>query len=121
MRVLQWISQNWELICICFGIAVNAAGLFYNIYKFWRSGNLRTAQKWLLVLEAAREYEMEAERYENYTAAEKLQYVLSRLRVFTAEMGLAYDEGKLTEQVRADIAFSKEVNAAKSQESGALD
>ena len=119
--MLQWIGQNWELICICFGIAVNALGLGYNVYKFWRSGTLHTAQKWLLVLEAAREYELEAERYTGYSAAEKLQYVLSRLRIFTSEMGVTYDEEKLTEQIRADIAFSKEVNATKSPVPQALD
>ena len=116
MEFLKWFSTNWELIVICFGILVNLAGVGYNIYKFYRAGHNKSAALWLCVLEAAREYEKEAERFVNYTAAEKLQYVLSRLRVFTAELGCSFDEERLTEQIAADIAFSKEVNAVKSDE-----
>ena len=32
--MLKWIAENWELVGICFGIAVNVAALAYNIYKF---------------------------------------------------------------------------------------
>lgn len=112
MGFFEWLNVNWELIVICFGILVNLAGVAYNIYKFYRAGNNKSAAMWLCVLEAAREYEQEAEAFPHYTAAEKLQYVLSRLRVFTAEMGILFDEEALIEQISADIAFSKAVNAA---------
>ena len=56
-----------------------------------------------------------AEGFPSYTSAEKLQYVLSRLRIFTAELGCDFDEAALTERIEADIAFSKEVNADKSE------
>ena len=115
MNILLWLNQNWELICICFGILVNLAGLVYNVLKFCRSGQARQAADWLAVLEAAREFEKEAEAFADYSAAEKLQYVLSRLRVFTAELGCSFDEERLTAQIEADIAFSKAVNARKSE------
>ena len=41
--------------------------------------------------------------------------MLSRLRIFTAELGLAFDEERLIAQIEADIAFSKAVNAHKSE------
>lgn len=116
MQFLKWLTVNWELIFICFGILVNLAGVVYNICKFYRTGHNKSAAMWLCVLEAAREYEKEAEAFLHYTAAEKLQYVLSRLRVFTAELGIAFDEETLTEQINRDIAFSKVVNAAGNEE-----
>ena len=116
MEFLKWLTVNWELIFICFGILVNLAGVVYNICKFCRTGNNKSAAMWLCVLEAAREYEKEAESFPHYTAAEKLQYVLSRLRVFTAELGVSFDEDKLIEQINADIAFTKAVNAGSGDE-----
>lgn len=115
MGVMEWIHANWELIFICLGVIVNAAGLVYNIIKFCSTGKAKNAANWIAILQAAREYEKEAEGYAEYTSAEKLQYVLSRLRMFTAELGCAYDEAALTDQIEADIAFSKEVNADKSE------
>ena len=115
MEFFKWISGNWELIFICFGILVNLAGVSYNLLKFYRAGKSKSAAAWLCVLEAAREYEKEAEKFTNYTAAEKLQYVLSRLRLLTAELGIPFDEARLSAQIEADIAFSKEVNATKSE------
>ena len=112
---MLWLNQNWELLCICFGILVNAVGIAYNIYKLCRGAHGKSAVKWLTLLEAARQYEIEAEGFESYTAAEKLQYVLSRLRVLTAELGYPFDEARLRAQIEADIAFSKEVNATKSE------
>lgn len=115
MNVLLWLNQNWELICICFGILVNAAGLAYNIYKLCRGGHAKSAACWITILEAARTYEIEAEQFQDYTATEKLQYVLSRLRTLTAELGMPFDEARLTAQIEADIAFSKEVGGTKSE------
>jgi hypothetical protein len=113
---LNWLTTHWELIFIAFGILVNLAGVVYNICKFYRAGHNKGAAIWLCVLEAAREYEKEAEAFTHYTSAEKLQYVLSRLRVFTAELGAPFDEERLTEQISADIAFTKAVNASAREE-----
>ena len=115
MNVLLWLNQNWELICICFGILVNAVGVAYNIYKLCRGTHAKSAARWLTILEATRQYEIEAEQFQDYTAAEKLQYVLSRLRTLPAELGIPFAEARLTAQIEADIAFSKEVNATKSE------
>lgn len=115
MNMLLWLEQNWEMICICFGILVNLAGLAYNVFKLCRSGKTKNAHHWIAILEAAREFEKEAETFADYSATEKLQYVLSRLRVFTAELGCAFDEERLIAQIEADIAFSKAVNAQKSE------
>jgi hypothetical protein len=115
MEFLQWIRDNWDLILVIFGVLVNAFGLIYNICKFCRAGKAKSAANWIRIIEAARQYEIEAEGFTSYTSAEKLQYVLSRLRVFTAELGCAFDEEALTARIEADIAFSKEVNADKSE------
>ncbi|MBR6728274.1 MAG: hypothetical protein IKM08_08795 [Clostridia bacterium] len=115
MEFFQWIRENWDLILVVFGIAVNVLGLVYNIYKLCRAGKAKSAANWMRITEAARQYEIEAEGFPSYTSAEKLQYVLSRLRIFTAELGCDFDEAALTERIEADIAFSKEVNADKSE------
>ncbi|MBQ3483859.1 MAG: hypothetical protein IJA78_06795 [Clostridia bacterium] len=115
MNFLTWITENWELVCILLGVLVNAAALVYNIYKLCRSGKLRASQNWLELLEAARRFEVEAEGFAEYSSAEKLHYVLSRLRNYAAELGCAYDEERLIEQINNDIAFTKAVNADKSE------
>ncbi len=115
MRILEWIVANREMTAIVFGILVNALGLAYNIYKIARSGRAKNLYNWLRILEAARQYEAEAEASAGYTAAEKLNYVLARLRAYAAELGYPYNAEKFTAQVEADIAFSKEVNAGKSE------
>lgn len=115
MNIFLWLEQNWEMICIAFGVLVNALGLIYNIYRLCRSGQGKRAQDWLAVLDAARELELEAEACPAFTAAEKLQYVLSGLNAFMAERGCSFDEESLIARVEADIAFSKQVNARKSE------
>ena len=115
MSVLQWLQENWEVLCIVFGLIVNALGLAYNIWKYVRAGGSKKQEKLLEVLRAAREYEREAECMTGYSGAEKLQYVLSRLRILTADLGYPYDEEELRVAIEADIAFSKEVNAEKSE------
>lgn len=114
MAFVQWIRANWDLILVLFGVAVNALGLVYNVCKLCRTGKAKNAVNWIKILEAARQYEVEAERFGDYSSEEKLQYVLSRLRVFTAELGCTFDEAALTAEIEADIAFSKAVNADKS-------
>jgi len=109
--MLKWLAENWEFVGICFGIAVNAAALAYNIYKFWRTGKLKALQNMSALFEAAREYELQAEQFEDYSSAEKLNYVLSRLRVLAAELGCAFDEEELVARIEADIAYSRGVNS----------
>ncbi len=111
MAVLEWISANWELVGICFGILVNAAALAYNIYKLCRTGKIKNIENIAALFEAAREYELQAEQFEDYSSAEKLNYVLSRLRVLSAELGCEFNETELTARIEADIAYSKGVNA----------
>lgn len=117
MKVLQWIDENWELICICVGLLFNLIGLIYNILRARRCGALTNAADWLAILEAARQYEKEAERFTEYSGAEKLQYVLSRLRVFAADLGCYFDEEAVIDQIETDIAFSKEVNGREADKS----
>ncbi len=114
MRVFDFIVGNWELVGIIFGILVNAAALIYNVYKFCRIGRVHALENMQVMLEAAREYEVEAERFEGYTSAEKLNYVLSRLRTLAAELGCPFREEEMTRRIEADIAYSKSVNAPPS-------
>lgn len=111
MSFFEWIGANWELVGICFGILVNALGLAYNVYKLCRSGKVKALQQAVMLAEAAREYEEEAEQFEGYSAAEKLHYVLSRLQTMSAELGYQYDEERMIRMIESDIAFSKRVNA----------
>ena len=109
--MLDFISANWELVGICFGIFVNLAGLAYNIYRFCSAGKLKALQSMNALLEAAREYELQAEQFEGYSSAEKLNYVLSRLRVLSSDLGCEFDEDEMVARIEADIAYTKGVNA----------
>ena len=111
MTVFEWVSCNWELVGICFGILVNLAALIYNVYKFCCTGKLKGLQRMTALFEAAREYELQAEQFAEYSSAEKLNYVLSRLRVLAADLGCEFNEEELTARIEADIAYSKGVNA----------
>ena len=115
--MLEWIGGNWEIVGICFGILVNAAGLAYNVYKFCRAGKLRALQNMTTLFDAAREYELQAEQFTGYTSAEKLNYVLSRLRVLATELGCAFDEAAMVARIESDIAYSKGVNGVGKGES----
>ena len=119
MKVFDFIACNWELAGILFGILVNAAALAYNVYKFCRNGRVRTLENMQVMLEAAREYEVEAERFEGYTSAEKLNYVLSRLRTLAAELGCAFEEERLIALITEDIDFGNVIGASvQSKERG---
>ena len=116
MTMFEWIAANWEFVGICFGILVNAAGLTYNIYKFCRVGKIKALENMNALFDAAREYELQAEQFEGYTSLEKLNYVLSRLRVLATELGCAFDEQSMIARIEADIAYSKAVNAVRKGE-----
>ena len=103
MNVLRWIQENRELLCICFGLLLNLAGVIYHVWRSCRAGGMKRLEDWLAILEAARQFEREAELLLEGTTAEKLQYVLSRLRVFTAEQGLPFEEKRLKKQIEADM------------------
>ena len=111
----NWLSQNWGLICICFGILINAAGLAYNVTRYVRAGGLRRAEGWQELLAAVHKYECEAEGMEGMDGAAKLEYVLSRLREYTALLGFEYDREMLVDVVEKDIAFVNEMKDIKSE------
>ena len=113
--MFDWIFENWGLLCIWFGILANAAGLIYSVCKLLRRGGLRRLEEWIALREAARRFECEAEAFTAFTGAEKLQYVLYRLREYMTERGVSFEESELIAAVEADIAFSNEVNAMKSE------
>lgn len=113
--VLIWFRENWGLICICFGILINAAGLAYNVTRYIRAGGLRRAEGWQELLAAARKYECEAESIAGMDGAAKLEYVLAKLEEYTALLGFEYDREMLEGVVQKDIAFANEMKDIKSE------
>ena len=109
------IRENWELICICFGIFVNLLGLLYNVIRYVRAGGLRRAGDWQELLYMLREYECEAEGTQGLDGAAKLEYVLGKMREYTDAIGEAYDREVLSALVARDIAFANEINDIKSE------
>ena len=110
----SWIGTNWGVLCVFFGILINAAGLVYNVTRFVRAGGLRRAEGWQELLAAVRKYECEAEAMEGLDGAGKLEYVLSGLREYTALLGYEYDREMLEDVVEKDIAFANELGDIKS-------
>ena len=111
----EWLGENWELLCIFFGVAVNALGLLYNVWRYVRAGGLRNTDIWQELLAAARKYECEAEAAGGLSGAEKLEYVLSRMREHTELLGYRYDREELAAMVEKDIAFANTLNDIKSE------
>ena len=112
---MKLISENWELVCICFGLFVNALGLLYNIFRYVRAGGLRRAGDWQELLVVLRRYECEAERVVGLDGMGKLEYVLSKMREYTDAVGEKYDRELLNAIVTRDIAFVNEMNDVKSE------
>ncbi len=112
---MEWFAENWELICICFGILINALGVIYNVYRYVRAGGLRRTEGWQELLDMSRKYACEAEGQEGLSGAQKLEYVLTRLREYTDLMGFEYDSGALSALVSGEIGFANELNAIKSR------
>lgn len=113
--MIQWIAEHRELCGILAGVLVNALALAYNVYRLVRAGGMKKLSDWMALADAARLFEAEAERFTAYTGAEKLNYVLSRLHTLAAEIGCPFDEERMIARIEADIAFTKEVNADKSE------
>ncbi len=112
---MRLIGENWELICICFGLFVNALGLLYNVIRYVRAGGLRRAGEWQEMLATLRRYECEAEGINGLDGVGKLEYVLGKMREYSDTMGQAYDREMLTAVVAKDIGFANELNAIKSE------
>ena len=112
---MSLIEENWELVCICFGIFVNLLGLVYNVIRYVRAGGLRRAGDWQELLCVLRKYECEAEGTQGLDGAAKLEYVLGKMREYTDAIGEAYDRDVLTALVTKDIAFANEMNDIKSE------
>lgn len=111
MQILNWFTENPQAVTLLLGILINLIGLAYNLYEYIRSGKGRDVRGWLRILEAARQFEIEAEAMPGFGAAEKLSYVLEKLSIFAAEQGLPFDAEECRRQVEEDIAFSRQVNA----------
>ena len=112
---MEWLGENWEFICICFGILINALGVVYNVYRYVRAGGLRRAEGWQELLDASRKYACEAEGIAGLNGGQKLEYVLTKLREYTDLMGFDFDAELLQELVEGDVRFANELNAAKSE------
>ena len=111
MQLIKWFTENPQAVPLLFGILINLAGLAYNLYEYIRSGKGRDVRGWLLMLEAARQFEMEAEATAGLASAGKLAFVLEKLNAFAAGQGLPFDAEKCRRQVEEDIAFTRQVNA----------
>ena len=115
MTVFDWIMENFGLAVSVLTIALNLILLGVWVVRTLRGDHATAPAKWLTLLEAARELEIEAEGFANYSAAEKLNYVLSRLRVLSCELEIPYEEERLTAAIEKDIAFSHAVNAGEKE------
>ena len=116
MLFLQWLTQNRELMFICIGVLINAVGLLYNVMKYLRAGGVKSSKMLLAMRDAARRFECEAENEQGLTGAQKLAFVLEKLRQLSEKMKYPYDEKQMIAMIEEDIAFSREVNATKSEE-----
>ncbi|MBE6594198.1 MAG: hypothetical protein E7644_00205 [Ruminococcaceae bacterium] len=111
MTVFDFVMEHFDLAVLVLTVLLNLVLLCASAVRAWRGDRAASLQKWLQLLEAAREFETEAEGFSHYSAAEKLNYVLSRLRTLSATLDVPFEEEALMAAVEKDIAFSKVVNA----------
>ena len=111
---MERIMNGADTAVLILVILLNAAILIYSLVRSFMRDKGGALEKWIKLMEAARIYEAEAEGFAHYSAAEKLNYVLSRLRTDAAAMALPFEEDKVTAAVEADIAFTKAVNCETS-------
>ena len=110
---MELIGGSWELICICFGLFVNALGLLYNVFRYVRAGGLRRVGDWQEMLAVLRRFECEAEGIVGLDGAGKLEYVLSKMREYSESLGQSFDRDLLDTMVTKDVSFANEMNAIK--------
>ncbi len=107
MNVLNWLLAHRELVAFLGVILLNLVALGYNILCMCRNGKAKDLKNWIELIRAARQYELEAEGLVGVDGAEKLSYVLARLRARTAELGCAFEEERLIAMITEDIGFGK--------------
>lgn len=57
-----------------------------------------------------------AEKFTNYSGAEKKEYVLTRINQLAIENGIKYDSDAVSEKIEQLIQLTKEVNYNKEEE-----
>ena len=114
---MERIMNGADTAVLILVILLNAAILIYSLVRSFMKDKGGALEKWIKLMEAARIYEAEAEGFAHYSAAEKLNYVLSRLRVLATELGCAFDEESMIARIESDIAYSKGVNGVGKNES----
>lgn len=54
---------------------------------------------------------LDAEKFKNYSGAEKLEFVLSRMQTFLAQKKLTYDEELIKNIIENEITLTKQINS----------
>ena len=119
MNVLHWLLAHRELVAFVGVILLNLVALGYNLVCMCRNGKAKELKNWIELARAARQYELEAQGLVGTDGAERLNYVLARLRALTAELGCAFEEERLIALITEDIDFGNVIGASvQSKERG---
>ena len=118
MNVLNWLLAHRELVALFGVILLNLCALGYNLFCMCKNGKAKEWRNWIELIRAARQYEIEAQGLFGVDGAERLNYVLDRLRSLTAELGCAFEEEKLIAMITEDIDFGNVIGSQRKSEGG---
>ena len=104
-----------EQIEVIVSIAGTALGLLVTaatfLIKFIRSAKgKRAAEQVIKIGEALTPYIEQAEKFMNYTGAEKKEYVLTKANQFAIEKGIDFNATEVSAKIEELVALTKQVN-----------
>ncbi|MDR3319024.1 MAG: phage holin family protein [Clostridiales bacterium] len=106
---MENIETILSLAGTAIGLTVTAVTF---IAKFLKAANAKkTADGLIAIGNAIIPYIEQAEKFAGYTGAEKKLYVLTKLREFAGQKGIAFDEPQISQRLEELIGLTKEVNA----------
>jgi hypothetical protein len=114
IKAYNWVVENWEKIVTLASIIVALPSIIASIIntirkKKW-AGVASLLENTAKLKTAIEDYVKEAEKL-NANGAIKKEVVLAKARTLCVDLGIKYDEKKISDLIEATINLSKTVNA----------
>lgn len=114
------MSRFKEIITIvsaCLGLLATVTGFLIPLVKNVKAKNRLSAINKLTV--TLQSLVVDAEKFADFTGAEKKEYVMTKINRYAIENKIPYDEKAVSEKIEELVALSKEVNKRETAAGGA--
>ncbi|HHW91065.1 MAG TPA: hypothetical protein GX745_09210 [Clostridiales bacterium] len=114
IKAYNWVLENWEKIVTLASVIIALPSIIASIInairkKKW-AGVASLLENTAKLKTAIEDYVKEAEKL-NANGAIKKEVVLAKARTLCVDLGIKYDEKKISDLIEAAILLSKTVNA----------